>query len=125
MDTSREEVSSLSSKPDELSYAATLMSSPQRDTHKPSDSPRLQHFDLLARHHSGSQSNPDLFTNAKARDASEVHHTSQWADDFKEESLDKGQFAFSLMPHIFESDVPRGSGQPHSVMYSIMYYVVT
>ncbi|XP_022624891.1 uncharacterized protein LOC111239322 [Seriola dumerili] len=89
MDTSREEVSSLPSKPD----AATLLTSPQRDTHKPSDSPRLQHFDLLARHHSSqvSQSNPDLFTNTKARDGSEVYHTNQWADNFKGESLDKGQ----------------------------------
>lgn len=96
MDTSREELSSLPSKPGELSHAATLMSSPQQDAHRPSDSPRLQHFDLLARHHSGSQSNPDLFTNSKAQDASEVHHTSQWADNFKEESLGKGQFEFSL-----------------------------
>ncbi|XP_023258088.1 roundabout homolog 2-like isoform X2 [Seriola lalandi dorsalis] len=90
MDTSREEVSSLPSKPD----AATLLTSPQRDTHKPSGSPRLQHFDLLARHHSSSQvsqSNPDLFTNTKARDGSEVYHTNQWADNFKGESLDKGQ----------------------------------
>ncbi|XP_067364559.1 roundabout homolog 2-like isoform X1 [Channa argus] len=94
MDTSREELSRLPCKPDELSYAATLKSSPQRDTHNPSDSPRLQHFDLLARHHSGSpvsQSNPDLFTNSKTRDASEVDNTSQWADDFKEECLSKGQ----------------------------------
>ncbi|XP_071352441.1 roundabout homolog 2 isoform X2 [Trachinotus anak] len=90
MDTSREELSSLPSKPD----AATLIASPQRDTHKPGDSPRLQHFDLLARHHSGSQvsqSNPDLFTDTKAQDASEVYHTSQWADSFKGESLGKGQ----------------------------------
>ncbi|XP_042270840.1 roundabout homolog 2 isoform X1 [Thunnus albacares] len=94
MDTSREELSSLPPKPDELSYTATLMSSPQRDALKLGDSPRLQHFDLMARHHSGSQvsqSNPDLFTNAKAQDASEVYHTSQWADDFKGESLSKGQ----------------------------------
>lgn len=92
MDTSREELSSLPCKPGELSYAATLMISPQRDTH----SPRLQHFDLLARHHSSSLSNPDLFTNSKAQDASEVQHTSQWADNFREESLGKGQFEFSL-----------------------------
>ncbi|KAA8594060.1 hypothetical protein FQN60_004894 [Etheostoma spectabile] len=92
MDTSGEELSGLSSKPDELSYAATLMSPSQRD--KPSDSLRLQHFDLLARNHSGSQvsqSNPDLFTNAKARFAGGVYHTSQWAEDFKGESLEKGQ----------------------------------
>ncbi|XP_060902678.1 roundabout homolog 2 isoform X1 [Labrus mixtus] len=93
MDTSREELSSLPSKPDELSHAPTRLSSPQRDTHKPSDSPRQQHFDLLARHQV-SQSNPDLFT-TKTRDASEVYHTRQWAEDLKGESLSKGQ---SLAP---------------------------
>ncbi|XP_041667610.1 roundabout homolog 2 [Cheilinus undulatus] len=90
MDTSREELSSLPSKPDELSHTLTRVSSPQRDTHKPSDSPRLQHFDLLARHQV-SQSNPDLFTNSKNRDTSEVYHTRQWAEDLKGESLGKGQ----------------------------------
>ncbi|XP_029302906.1 roundabout homolog 2 isoform X2 [Cottoperca gobio] len=97
MDASREELSSLPSKPDELFYAATLMSSPQRDTHKPSDSARLQHFDLLARHHSGSQvsqSNPNLFTNTKAQVSGKVYHTSQWAEDFKGDCLGKGQFPF-------------------------------
>uniref|UniRef100_A0A3Q3MJZ9 Uncharacterized LOC113144758 n=1 Tax=Mastacembelus armatus TaxID=205130 RepID=A0A3Q3MJZ9_9TELE len=106
MDTSKEELSSLPSKPDELSYTATLVSSPQRDTHKPNNSPRLQHFDLLACHHSGSQvsqSNPDLFTSTKTQDASAVHHSSQWADDFKGESLNNGQFEFSFMPHSFGS----------------------
>lgn len=95
MDASKEELSGLPSKPDELSYTATLMSSPQRDTHKPSESPRLQHFDLLARHQSGSQvsqSNPDLFINTNAREAGEVYNTSQWEEDFKGESLCKGQF---------------------------------
>ncbi|XP_051254702.1 roundabout homolog 2 isoform X5 [Dicentrarchus labrax] len=95
MDTSREELSSLPSKPDEQSLTATLRSSPQRETHKPGESPRLQHFDLLTRHQSGSQvsqSNPDLFTNTKAREAGgEVYHTRQWAEDFKGESLGKGQ----------------------------------
>ncbi|XP_036940644.1 roundabout homolog 2 isoform X2 [Acanthopagrus latus] len=95
MDASREELSSLPSKPNELSYAATLTSSPQQDTHKPSESPRLQHIDLLTRHQSGSQvsqSNPDLFTNnTKAREAGEAYHTRQWAEDFKGESLGKGQ----------------------------------
>ncbi|XP_026219605.1 ig1_Robo domain-containing protein [Anabas testudineus] len=91
VDTSREELSSLPCKPDELHHTGTLMCSPQREMHKASDSLRLQHFDLLARHHSGSQSNPDLFTNSKAQVASEMHHTSQWADNFKEESLSKGQ----------------------------------
>ncbi|XP_022067375.2 roundabout homolog 2 isoform X1 [Acanthochromis polyacanthus] len=94
MDASKEELSILPPKLEDLSYTATLMSYPQRDATKPTDSPRLQHFDLLARHHSQvSQSNPDLFTNTKARDASEVYHTSQWADDFKGESLGKGQSA--------------------------------
>ncbi|XP_049433381.1 roundabout homolog 2 isoform X2 [Epinephelus fuscoguttatus] len=94
MDASREELSSLPCKPDELSCAATLMSSSKRDTHNPGESPRLQHFDLLARQQSGSQvsqSNPDLFTSTKVRVAGEVYHTSQWAEDFKGESLGKGQ----------------------------------
>ncbi|XP_037631268.1 roundabout homolog 2 isoform X3 [Sebastes umbrosus] len=94
METSREELSSPPSKADKLSYAATLMSPPQRDTHMPSDGPRLQHFDLLARHHAGSQvsqSNPDLFTNTKTRVTGEVYNTSQWAEDYKGESLGKGQ----------------------------------
>ncbi|XP_042342301.1 roundabout homolog 2 isoform X2 [Plectropomus leopardus] len=92
METSREELSSPPSKPDELSCAATLKSSPQRETHKLSDSPRLQHIDLLARQHSQvSQSNPDLFTSTKTRVAGELYHTSQWAEDFKGESLGKGQ----------------------------------
>lgn len=98
MDTSREELSSLPSKSDELPYTATQMSSPQKDTHKHSASPRLQHFDLLARHQSGSQvsqSNPDLFTNTKAQEASDVYNTHQWAEDFKGESLSKGQFKLS------------------------------
>ncbi|XP_059187729.1 roundabout homolog 2 isoform X2 [Centropristis striata] len=94
MDTSREELSSPPSKPDQLSKAETLKSSPQRDTHTLSNSPRLPHFDLLSRHHAGSQvsqSNPDLFTNTKAQVVGEGYHTSQWADDFKGESLGKGQ----------------------------------
>lgn len=94
MDMSKEELSNLPPKQEDLSYAATLMSYPQRDATKSTDSPRLQHFDLLARYQSQvSQSNPDLFTNAKARDASDVYHTNQWADDFKGESLGKGQSA--------------------------------
>ncbi|KAG7243172.1 hypothetical protein INR49_016547, partial [Caranx melampygus] len=90
MDASREELSCVPPKPD----AATLMASSQRDTHKPTESPQLQHFDLLARHHLSSQvsqSNPNLFSNTKARDASEVYHTSQWSDNFRGETLDKGQ----------------------------------
>ncbi|XP_072248388.1 roundabout homolog 2 isoform X2 [Leuresthes tenuis] len=92
-DTSREELSSQTSKPEELSYTATPITSPQRDASK--SSPHLQHFDLLARHHSGSQvfqSNPDLFTNTKARDASDLYVSSQWADDFRGESLSKVQY---------------------------------
>uniref|UniRef100_A0AAQ5Y1L1 Roundabout, axon guidance receptor, homolog 3 (Drosophila) n=1 Tax=Amphiprion ocellaris TaxID=80972 RepID=A0AAQ5Y1L1_AMPOC len=117
MDASKEELSILPPKLEDLSYTATLMSYPQRDA---TDSPRLQHFDLLARHHSQvSQSNPDLFTNTKARDASEVYPTSQWADDFKGESLSKGQFEFILMPHILRP----GRTQPHGVMYNLVYDV--
>ncbi|XP_075892440.1 roundabout homolog 2 isoform X2 [Nelusetta ayraudi] len=91
MDASREELSSPSSRADELSGAAKLASSPQRDAHKASQSPRLPHFDLLARHQSGSQSNPDLFHNAKAQEAAEMYNSLQWAEDFKGENLSKGQ----------------------------------
>ncbi|XP_034053795.1 roundabout homolog 2 isoform X1 [Gymnodraco acuticeps] len=92
MDASREELSGLPSKPDEPFLSETLMSSPQRDTLQPSDIARLQHFDLLARQHSEvSQSNPNLFTNTKAHVPGKVYHTSQWAEDFKGESLGKGQ----------------------------------
>ncbi|MEQ2157420.1 hypothetical protein GOODEAATRI_001677 [Goodea atripinnis] len=89
MDASRDEVSSLPSKPEEL------MSSPQRDALKPSNSPRLQHFDLLVRHPENSQvsqSNPDLFTNTKALGAGDLYNSSQWVDNFRGESLSKGQF---------------------------------
>lgn len=105
MDTSREELSSLPSKPDEPSYTPTRVSSPQRDTHKPNDSPRLQHFDLLARHQV-SQSNPDLFTNTKTQDVSEAYSTHQWAEDLKGESLGKGQFKFISASNIFGSSFP-------------------
>ncbi|XP_047191751.1 roundabout homolog 2 isoform X3 [Scophthalmus maximus] len=93
MDTSREELSSLPSKTDDLSYAATLMAPPQQGTHRSSDSPRLQHFDFLTRHLGSqvSQSNPDLFTNTKAQDVNQMYHTSQWAEHFKGESYSKGQ----------------------------------
>uniref|UniRef100_A0A8D3C9F2 Roundabout-like 2-like n=1 Tax=Scophthalmus maximus TaxID=52904 RepID=A0A8D3C9F2_SCOMX len=91
MDTSREELSSLPSKTDDLSYAATLMAPPQQGTHRSSDSPRLQHFDFLTRHLGSqvSQSNPDLFTNTKAQDVNQMYHTSQWAEHFKGESYSK------------------------------------
>ncbi|KAL6115992.1 uncharacterized protein ACO6RY_00702 [Pungitius sinensis] len=85
MDSSREELSSLPSKAAELSYAATLMCAAQRDAH----SPRLQHLDLLARHHSASkvsQSNPDLFAIPKAQVAGEIYLASQWADDLNGQS---------------------------------------
>ncbi|KAM3875130.1 roundabout homolog 2 [Diretmus argenteus] len=96
MDSSREELSSRPCKGDKLNCslqsAAALPSSPQQDTHKPSDSPRLQHFDLLARHRSQvTQSNPDLFANKEVRDVSDMYHTSQWADDFKGEIIGKGR----------------------------------
>ncbi|XP_054649646.1 roundabout homolog 2 isoform X2 [Dunckerocampus dactyliophorus] len=85
MDAPKEEPSTSHQPAWELSYPA----SPQRDTLEPNGSPRLQHIDLMARHHSQfSQSNPDLFT--KTRDAVEVYHTSQWGN-----SLCKGQ---SLAP---------------------------
>ncbi|XP_061734081.1 roundabout homolog 2 [Nerophis ophidion] len=71
--------------PGELSHSA----SPQRDAPKPGGGPRLQHMDLMARHHSQvSQSNPDLFS--KTCDAADVYHASQWGN-----SLCKGQ---SLAP---------------------------
>ncbi|XP_029923168.1 roundabout homolog 2 isoform X2 [Myripristis murdjan] len=100
MDNSREELSGLSCRGEELCYslqaAATLPSPPQQSTHRPSDSPRLQHFDLLDRHRMASQvtkSNPDLFANKEVGDVSEVYHTSQWADDFNGENAGKGQSA--------------------------------
>ncbi|KAM9318090.1 roundabout homolog 2 [Pholidichthys leucotaenia] len=102
MDTSREELSSMSSKPEEQSYTPTLMPSPQTDALNPQGSPRLQHFDLLARHHLVSQSNPDLFTNTNV---SEVYHTGQWVDDFKGESLSKGP---SLTPAAESSPAVQG-----------------
>ncbi|XP_047450928.1 roundabout homolog 2 isoform X3 [Mugil cephalus] len=80
-DASREEVCS-----------SEELTSPQRDAPKPHESPRLQHFDLLTRQHSQvSQSDPDLFTNTKAKEADDAYHTSQWAEDFKGKSLGKGQ----------------------------------
>ncbi|XP_068601861.1 roundabout homolog 2 [Brachionichthys hirsutus] len=91
IDTSREELSSLPCKPEE---PAALASPPLQDTRNPSDSPRLHRVDLLARHQSGSQtsqSNPDLFPNTEGRDASEIYSTHHWAEDFKGESLGKGQ----------------------------------
>uniref|UniRef100_A0A1A7YP55 Roundabout, axon guidance receptor, homolog 1 n=1 Tax=Iconisemion striatum TaxID=60296 RepID=A0A1A7YP55_9TELE len=93
MDASREEVSSLPSKPEQISFTAKVCS-PQRDVPKPGSSPRLQQFDLLARHHSGSQvsqSNPDLFTNTEALDASDLYNSSHWVDDFRGESPSNGK----------------------------------
>ena len=116
MDASREEISSLPSKADDLSYAATLMAFPQRDTHKPGDSLRLHSFDLLTRQHLGSQvsqSNPDLFTNTKARDVSGMYHTNQWADSFKGESYSKGNRENSFKPHIFGNDFPKTTTSCH------------
>ncbi|XP_008423239.1 roundabout homolog 2 isoform X3 [Poecilia reticulata] len=88
MDSYREEGSGLPSRPEEVTP------SPQHDAPQPSDSPRVQHFDLLVRHQQSqvSQSNPDLFTNTQALEASDLYnHSSQWADNFRGESLDKGQ----------------------------------
>lgn len=97
MDTYKDEVSSLPSKLEEL------MSSPERDAHKLTDSPRIQHFDLLVRHQESSQvsqSNPDHFTNTKALEASDLYNSSQWVDHFRGESLSKGQFEFIWMLHM-------------------------
>ncbi|KAM6933207.1 roundabout homolog 2 [Xenentodon cancila] len=93
-DTSREELSSLSSKAEGLSHTAMLMSSPQKDTPKPNSSPRLQHVDLLARHHLDSQvsqSNPDLFTDTSVQGASILPDSCHWADYLRGKSLSKGQ----------------------------------
>ncbi|XP_054901504.1 roundabout homolog 2 [Poeciliopsis prolifica] len=88
MDSYREDGSDLPSRPEEV------MPPPQHDAPQPGDSPRIQHFDLLVRHQQSqvSQSNPDLFTNTKALEASDLcNHSSQWEDDFRGESLGKGQ----------------------------------
>ncbi|XP_056157846.1 roundabout homolog 2-like, partial [Lampris incognitus] len=98
-DGSKEELSGRhSTKGEELTFdpqsPTKLPPSPPQVAHKPGDSPRLQHFDLLARHRSASQvtqSNPDLFTGMEARDISEMYHVSQWADSFKGESPPSGQ----------------------------------
>ncbi|CAG08901.1 unnamed protein product, partial [Tetraodon nigroviridis] len=97
MDASREELSGFSSKSDELCYAATLVSTPQRDPYRRSESSRLNHFDLLARHQPGSQvsqSDPDLFA-TKDQDPSEVYKIHQWAEDFSREGRGKGQHEFT------------------------------
>ncbi|KAM9801671.1 roundabout homolog 2 [Neosynchiropus ocellatus] len=86
LDASREELSSLTSKPDELSYTSGLASSPRREAAEPGGSPRLQHHDLMAQ---VSQSNPDLFTSKAS--GGEMYHTGQWADTLKGDSLGKGQ----------------------------------
>lgn len=100
MDAFREELSGFSSKSDELCYAATLVSTPQRDPY------RRNHFDLLARHQPGSQvsqSDPDLFA-TKDQDASEVYKIHQWAEDFTREGLSKGQHEFTSMSPVFRWD---------------------
>lgn len=106
MDASKEELSGLSSRSDDLCYTPTLVSSPKKDPHKHILSSQLNNFDLLVRHQSGSQvsqSNPDLFT-TKAQDPSEAYNTHHWAEDFKGESLSKGQFEFRLMSHTLGCD---------------------
>lgn len=98
MDSSREELASLASRGEELTQGASYSlqsatspsSSPQEETHPSNDSPRLQHFDLLACYGSGSQvtqSNPNLLPNDEARDLSMPYHTNQWADAFQGEGL--------------------------------------
>ncbi|XP_061575529.1 roundabout homolog 2 isoform X2 [Cololabis saira] len=94
MDASKEELSCLPSRAEGLPHTATLKSSPQKDTPNPNGSPRLQHFDLLARHHlesQVSQSNPDLFTDTDVQDASDLPTSCHWVDDFRGKSLSKGQ----------------------------------
>lgn len=107
MDASREELSGFSSQSDELCYAATLVSTPQRDPHKRSDGSRLNHLDLLARHQGShvSQSDPDLFA-TKSQDASDIYKIHQWAEDFTREGLSKGQPEFSSTSPVFRSDFP-------------------
>uniref|UniRef100_A0A1A8HDK9 Roundabout, axon guidance receptor, homolog 3 n=2 Tax=Nothobranchius korthausae TaxID=1143690 RepID=A0A1A8HDK9_9TELE len=93
MDVSREEVSSLPSKPEQISFTAKVCS-PQRAVPKPGNSPPLQQFDLLSRHHSVSQvsqSNPDLFTNTEALDASDLYNSSHWVDDLRGERPSNGK----------------------------------
>ncbi|XP_016528103.1 roundabout homolog 3-like isoform X2 [Poecilia formosa] len=88
MDSYREEGSGLPYRPEEVTPP------PQHDAPQPGDSPRVQHFDLLVRHQQSqvSQSNPDLFTNTKVLEGSDLHnHSSQWADNFRGESVGKGQ----------------------------------
>lgn len=117
MDASREELSGFSSKSDELCYAATLVSTPQRDPHKRSESSRLNHLDLLARHQPGShvsQSDPDLFA-TKSQDASDVYKIHQWAEDFTREGLSKGQPEFSSTSPAFRSDFPREAAHKQPV----------
>lgn len=94
MDSYREDGSDLPSRPE------VVTPSPQHDAPQPGDSPRVQHFDLLVRHQQSqvSQSDPDLFTNTKALEASDLcDHSSQWADNFRGESLGKGQFELIRM----------------------------
>lgn len=116
MDAFREELSGFSSKSDELCYAATLVSSPQRDPQRRSESSRLNHFDLLARHQLGSQvsqSDPDLFA-TKDQD----HKIHQWAEDFTREGLSKGQHGpppMSMSPVFRRDFFPSISRQAASV----------
>lgn len=104
MDAFREELSGFSSKSDELCYAATLVSTPHRDPHRRSESSRLNHFDLLARHHPGSQvsqSDPDLFA-TKDQEVSKAHELHHWAEDVTGAGLSKGQHEFTYISPVFE-----------------------
>lgn len=117
MDASREELSGFSSTSDELCYAATLVSTPQRDPHRRNDSSRLNQLDLLARHQPGShvsQSDPDLFA-IKSQDAGEIYKIRQWAEDFAREGLGKGQREFMSTSPVFRSDFSREAAHKQPV----------
>lgn len=110
MDASKEELSGFSSKSDEPCYAATQVSTPQRDPHNRGEISRLNHFDLLARHQGSqvSQSDPDLFA-AKSQDGGEAYKIHQWAEDFTREGPGKGQRGFRTASLLIEvSSTPRG-----------------
>lgn len=122
MDASREELSGFSSTSDELCYAATLVSTSPRDPHKRSESSKLNHLDLLARHQPGSlvsQSDPDLFA-TKRQDASDVYKIHQWAEDFTKEGLSKGQPELSSTSPFRSDFAPRGSTQAASVVCDLV-----
>uniref|UniRef100_A0A3B5LT76 Roundabout, axon guidance receptor, homolog 3 (Drosophila) n=1 Tax=Xiphophorus couchianus TaxID=32473 RepID=A0A3B5LT76_9TELE len=117
MDSYREDGSDLPSRPEEVTP------SPQHDAPQPGDSPHIQHFDLLVRHQQSqvSQSNPDLFPNTKALEASDLYnHSSQWADNFRGESLGKGQFELIRMLRLDSRDhFPKCQSVPFKIKVSL------